>query len=123
MSETRERSPLRVWQSAGGYWLYEHHHGTHNFVDGGETWVEALAAAGEHFRTCPALRLARLEAELEKLAAQYFELSEFVYPDVDYLGEPREAPARRRWEAVSDVYRLAHDELTAVIARHRGSDA
>ena len=68
----------------------------------------AIRDALGHARTCPALRLARLEAELEKLAGNLDQAAEIAAND----GGPC-------WRGRSSDYRLTALWLTQILARHR----
>lgn len=115
---TRERSPLRVWRSPSGpldpwgiggqpyRWVYRCD-GCWQGSEAYDTWSWAFANATDHARTCPSLRLARLEAELEKLAETL-------------RVEPGGLVMNGSWfSGFRYGLDFGHGELAAILARHR----
>jgi hypothetical protein len=109
----RERSPLRVWvqrhQASSAWkapwwqWRCPACWRIEVSIDG--FLPKSIAAAAAHARTCPALRLARLEAELEKLAELFRREGDWNWNQ----GEPGYAlGADHAWARLTDI-----------LARHR----
>lgn len=109
---TRERAPVMVWRRSqyGVHWLTACH-GCRTRTGGYGSWADAFKAAQEHANTCHALRLARLEAELEKAIQRL---------DVELR---HASPRARYWEGYDAGLNISVGEIRDVLARHRGTDA